>query len=71
MVFSMNQKLNIMTHQDNTIKYGGHSDVEPPDLRHEGAPPLRIILRRVLIGVAIALIIVISFSLFFYLSDRH
>lgn len=60
-----------MTHQDNVLKYGGHSDVEPPDLRHEGAPPLRIILKRVVIGVAIALVIVLSFSLYFYISDLH
>lgn len=58
-----------MTHLESHLKYGGHSDVEPPDLRHEGAPPLRVLLKRIAIGIAIALIIVMSFSLYFYISD--
>ena len=58
-----------MTHLENHLKYGGHSDVEPPDLRREGAPPLRIMLKRIAVGIAIALLIVMSFSLYFYISD--
>ena len=60
-----------MTHLENNLKWGGHSDVEPPDLRREGAPPLRILLKRIAIGIAIALIIVMSFSLYFYISDLN
>lgn len=60
-----------MLHQIDHLKWGGHSDVEPPDLRHEGAPPLRILLMRIAIGIAIALVIVLSFSIYFYISDLH
>lgn len=38
-------------------------DPEPPELRQQGIPPLKKIIKYVFIAIAIALVIVLAFSL--------
>lgn len=60
-----------MADKDNEMKYEpDHKYVEPPELREAGVPPLRKTLNWVTIGIAIALLIVLAFSIYFYMSNR-
>lgn len=40
-------------------------DPEPPELRQQGIPPLKRIVRYIFIAIAIALVIVLAFSIYF------
>ncbi len=44
-------------------------DPEPPELRQQGIPPLKRIIRYVFIAIAIALVIVLAFSIYFKLTS--
>lgn len=44
-------------------------DPEPPELRQQGIPPLKKIVRYIFIAIAIALVIVMAFSLYFKLTE--
>lgn len=61
-----------MTDTENEMKYpSDHDDVEPPELRAAGVPPLKKTMSWFAIGIGVALIIVLAFSVYFYLSNRH
>lgn len=40
-------------------------DPEPPELRQQGIPPLKRVIKYVFIAIAIALVIVLAFSIYF------
>ena len=44
---------------------------EPPELRKAGVPPLRKIINWFAIGIAVALVIVLAFSIYYYFSNPH
>lgn len=44
---------------------------EPPELRKAGFPPLMKLVRWFAIGLGIALIIVLIFSIYYYFSNQH
>ena len=44
--------------------------VEPPELREAGVPPLRKQIKWFATGIAVAIVIVLSFALFFFFSDK-
>jgi hypothetical protein len=44
--------------------------VEPPELREAGVPPLRKQLNWFTIGVAVILVIVLIFAVYFYYSNN-
>jgi uncharacterized integral membrane protein len=44
--------------------------VEPPELREAGVPPLRKQLNWFVIGVAVILVIVLIFAVYFYYSNN-
>ena len=46
-------------------------DPEPPELRQQGIPPLKRIIRYVFIAIAIALVIVLAFSIYFKLTSQN
>ena len=50
---------------------GDYKYVEPPELRKAGVPPLRKLINFFAIGIAVALVIVLSFAIYFYLSDKR
>lgn len=61
-----------MADKENEMKYSpDHDDVEPPELKAAGVPPLKKTISWFAIGIAVALIIVLAFSVYFYLSNRH
>ena len=43
---------------------------EPPELRKAGMPPLRKELKGFIIGVAVILVIVLIFAVYFYYSNN-
>lgn len=61
-----------MADKENEMKYpSDHDDVEPPELKAAGVPPLKKQISWFAIGIGIALVIVIAFSIYFYFSNRH
>jgi Tfp pilus assembly protein PilO len=40
-------------------------DPEPPELRQQGIPPLKRIVKYIFIAIAVALVIVLAFSIYF------
>ena len=61
-----------MTENENEMKMEpDYRYVEPPELRAAGVPPLRKQIGWFAIGIAIALIIALSFAIYFYMINRH
>ena len=61
-----------MAHKENEMKFEhDYKYVEPPELRKAGVPPLRRLINWFAIGLAVALVIVLAFSIYFYLSHPH
>jgi uncharacterized membrane protein YukC len=61
-----------MTVKENEMKIEqDYKYVEPPELRAAGFPPLRKQINWFFIGIAIALIIALSFAIYFYMINRH
>ena len=52
-------------HANTDYKY-----VEPPELREAGVPPLRKQINWFALGIAVAVVIVLGFALFFFFSDK-
>ncbi|MEO6706080.1 MAG: hypothetical protein ABI297_05185 [Ginsengibacter sp.] len=46
-------------------------DPEPPELKKQGMPPLKRELKFLIIGVTIAFIIVLIFSIAFWFHDKR
>ncbi len=61
-----------MADKQNEMKYeADYDDVEPPELKRAGVPPLKKQISWLSIGIAVALVIVMAFAIYFYLSNRH
>lgn len=43
---------------------------EPPELRKQNIPPLKKVIRYLFIGIAVAFVIVLIFSIIFWLRNR-
>ena len=44
-------------------------DPEPPELVQQGVPPLKRIVKYIFIAIAIALVIVLAFSIYFKVTN--
>ena len=57
--------------KENKLKYKNEEDyAEPPELKKAGVPPLRKQISWVTIGIAVLLVIVLIFAVYFYLTNR-
>ena len=61
-----------MSEKENELKYEAeYEGVEPPELEEAGVPPLKKQISWFAIGVGVALIIVLAFSVYFYLQNQR